>query len=85
MRKTYLLISAALSAAMLLSACQNQAGTAAAESGQEQGAQTGGAGDASGENAAGEGASDNTTVEGSNVNADGAWVVNGVVQTRRAN
>ena len=72
MRKTYLLISAALSAAMLLSACQNQAGTAAAESGQEQGAQTGGAGDTSGENAAGEGASD-----ASGSLAGGSWGLNG--------
>ena len=72
MRKTYLLISAALSAAMLLSACQNQAGTAAAESGQEQGAQTGGAGDASGENAAGEGAPD-----ASGSLAGGSWGLNG--------
>lgn len=72
MRKTYLFISAALSAAMLLSACQNQAGTAAAESGQEQGAQTGGAGDASGENAAGEGASD-----ASGSLAGGSWGLNG--------
>lgn len=72
MRKTYLLISAALSAAMLLSACQDQAGTAAAESGQEQGAQTGGAGDASGENAAGEGAPD-----ASESLAGGNWGLNG--------
>lgn len=27
----------------------------------------------------------NTTIDGSTVNADGAWVVNGVVQTRKAN
>ena len=72
MRKRYLLISAALSAAMLLSACQNQAGTAAAESGQEQGAQTGGAGDASSENAAGEGAAD-----ASGSLAGGSWGLNG--------
>lgn len=26
-----------------------------------------------------------TTIDGSTVNADGAWVVNGVVQTRQAN
>ena len=26
-----------------------------------------------------------TTIDGSTVNADGAWVVNGVVQTRKAN
>lgn len=72
MRRTYLLIFAALSAAMLLSACQDQAGTAAAESGQEQGAQTGGAGDASGENAAGEGAPD-----ASESLAGGNWGLNG--------
>lgn len=72
MRTTYLLICAALSAAMLLSACQNQAGTAAAESGQEQGAQTGGAGDTSGENAAGEGAAD-----ASGSLAGGSWGLNG--------
>lgn len=72
MRRTYLLIFAALSAAMLLSACQDQAGTAAAESGQEQGAQTGGAGDASGENAAGEGAPD-----ASESLAGGSWGLNG--------
>ena len=72
MRRTYLLIFAALSAAMLLSACQKQAGTAAAESGQEQGAQTGGAGDTSGENAAGEGAAD-----ASGSLAGGSWGLNG--------
>lgn len=72
MRKTYLLIFAALSAAMLLSACQDQAGTAAAQSGQEQGTQTGGAGDASGGNAAGEGAPD-----ASGSLAGGSWGLNG--------
>ncbi len=72
MRRTYLLIFAALSAAMLLSACQDQAGTAAAQSGQEQGTQTGGAGDASGGNAAGEGAPD-----ASGSLAGGSWGLNG--------
>ena len=72
MRKRYLLISAALSAAMLLSACQNQAGTAAAESGQEQGAQTGGAGDASGANGSG-----GETADASGSLAGGSWGLNG--------
>ena len=73
MRKTYFLISAALSVAMLLTACQNQAGSnAGGESGQEQGAEAGGASAASGENDTEEG---NTNASGNLTG--GNWGLNG--------
>ena len=73
MRKTYFLISAALSVAMLLTACQNQAGSNAdGESGQEQGAEAGGASAASGENDTEEG---NTNASGNLTG--GNWGLNG--------